>query len=54
MTPEDILSHPARVLTPEQRRYYFDHGHVVLKNAIDRSRLEASTTPSSAGRRADY
>lgn len=34
MTPEDILSHPARVLTPEQRRYYFDNGYVVVKGAI--------------------
>jgi len=34
MTPEDILSHPARVLTPEQRHYYFDHGYVVVEGAI--------------------
>ena len=35
MTPEDILSHPARVLTPEQRHYYFDYGYVVVEGAID-------------------
>jgi ectoine hydroxylase-related dioxygenase (phytanoyl-CoA dioxygenase family) len=40
MTPEDILSHPARVLTPEQRRYYFDNGYVVVEGAIGRPWLD--------------
>ncbi len=40
MTPEDILSHPARVLTPEQRRYYFDNGYVVAEGAIGRPWLD--------------
>src|SRR5262245_21208621 len=40
MTPEDILSHPARVLTPEQRRYYFDQGYVVVEGAIGKPWLD--------------
>src|SRR4029450_4335398 len=40
MPPEDILSPPARVLTPEQRRYYFDNGYVVVEGAIGRPWLD--------------
>ena len=40
MTPDDILSHPARVLTPEQRHYYFDHGYVVVEGAIGKPWLD--------------
>ena len=40
MTPEDILAHPARVLTPQQRRCYFDNGYVVVEGAIGRPWLD--------------
>ena len=28
MTPEQVLAHPPRVLTQEQRESYFDRGYV--------------------------
>lgn len=28
MTPEDILKHPPRVLSQDQREFYFEHGYV--------------------------
>ena len=28
MTPEEVLSYPARVLTQAQREHYFDHGYI--------------------------
>ena len=31
MTPEEILEHPARVLSEEQRRKYFDDGYVSVE-----------------------
>ena len=34
MTPEDILSHPARVLTQAQRECYFDHGYVGVESIV--------------------
>lgn len=34
MTPEQILSHPPRVLTQEQRESYFSNGYILLERAI--------------------
>ncbi len=34
MTPEDILSHPASVLTKEQRAFYFANGFVAVDGLI--------------------
>ena len=34
MTPDEILSHPARVLTQEQREHYFAHGYVGVKSLV--------------------
>ena len=34
MTPEDILRHPARVLTQDQREAYFRDGYLVVERLI--------------------
>ena len=34
MTPEDVLSHPARVLTQKQREFYVENGYVTVEGAI--------------------
>ena len=34
MRQQDILSHPARVLTQPERESFFDQGYVVKKRAI--------------------
>ena len=34
MTSEDILSHPARVLTEAQRRFYFETGYLAVDGLI--------------------
>ncbi|MDZ7788197.1 MAG: phytanoyl-CoA dioxygenase family protein [Halofilum sp. (in: g-proteobacteria)] len=40
MTPEQILSHPARVLTQEQRESYFNNGYILVEKAINEEWLE--------------
>lgn len=40
MTPEEILSHPPRVLTEKQREYYFENGYVTVEGAISDEWLE--------------
>jgi len=35
MTPDDILSHSARALTPPQRKAYFDDGYLLVERAVD-------------------
>jgi ectoine hydroxylase len=47
MTPEQILSHPARVLTQAQRESYFENGYLLLESIIPWEwveRLRATTT----------
>lgn len=34
MTPDDILSYPARILSEDQRRSYFEHGYVAVDGLI--------------------
>ena len=34
MTPEDVLSHPARVLTQAQREHYFEHGYIGVESLV--------------------
>ncbi|MBT6095255.1 MAG: phytanoyl-CoA dioxygenase family protein [Rhodospirillaceae bacterium] len=34
MIPEDILAHPARVLSHDQRQHYFDHGYVSVPGFV--------------------
>ncbi len=34
MNPDDILAHPARILTAEQRRTYFETGFVAIDAVI--------------------
>ena len=40
MTPEDILSHPARVLTTDQREAYFRDGFVTVEGVVPAEWLE--------------
>ncbi len=41
MTPEEILSHPARVLSQAQREYYFEHGFVGVESLVPAETLTA-------------
>ena len=34
MSPEDVLSCPSKVLTDEQRKFYFENGYLELKNFV--------------------
>ena len=34
MSPEDVLSYPSKVLTDEQRKFYFKNGYLELKNFV--------------------
>jgi len=34
MTPDEILSHPARALTQKQREHYFEHGYVGVDDLV--------------------
>ena len=34
MTPEQVLSYPSKVLTDEQRSFYFENGYLELKNFV--------------------
>ena len=34
MSPEEILSHPARILTQAQREHYFENGYVGVQNLV--------------------
>ncbi len=46
MTPEQILSHPPRVLTQAQREFYFENGYLLLERIIPQEwveRLRAAT-----------
>jgi ectoine hydroxylase-related dioxygenase (phytanoyl-CoA dioxygenase family) len=40
MTPDEITSHPCRVLTPEQREHYFEQGFIVRESLIAGEWLE--------------
>ena len=46
MPPEEVLSHPPKVLTDEQRRLYFDNGYLLVESIIPQEwvdRLRAAT-----------
>ena len=34
MTPEEILSNPAKILTHEQRENYFEYGYVGIEDFV--------------------
>ncbi len=40
MTPEEILAHPARVLTQAQREHYFEHGYVGVESLVPAETLQ--------------
>lgn len=47
MTPEDILSQPARILSQKQRESYFENGYLLLESIVPKDiveRLRAVTT----------
>ncbi len=46
MTPEDVLTHAPKILTDEQRQFYFANGYLLVENAIPQEwvqRLLATT-----------
>ena len=40
MTPEEIMAQPARVLTREQREFYFENGYVGVENLVPNGILD--------------
>lgn len=40
MKPEDILAHPARILTQEQRVHYFETGYLLVESLIDEAVID--------------
>ena len=40
MTPEEILSYSPRVLTEDQRKYYFDNGYLLVERVIPAKWIE--------------
>ncbi len=40
MTPEEILSYPAKILTQEQREHYFEHGYVGIEDFVPSETLK--------------
>ena len=40
MRLEEVLSHPPRVLTPEQRAFYFEQGYLHLEDFVSSDRIE--------------
>ena len=64
MTPEEILSHPPRILTQAQREHYFEYGYVGVESLVPAGILaelvgvtngfvEASRSDTRSGRRFD-
>ena len=64
MSPEQILAHPAKVLTQAQREAYFDHGYVLLPaflapawlarlNAVTAAFIEESRTLTASNAKFD-
>src|SRR2546423_7571822 len=46
MQPEEVLAHEPRVLTREQREFYFDNGYLLVEAVVDDEwlgRLRAAT-----------
>ena len=46
MTLDEVLAHPTKVITEEQRRFYFDNGYLLLESIIPQEwveRLRAAT-----------
>ena len=46
MTPEDVLSRKGKILSQDQRQFYFDNGYLLVENAIPQEwvvRLRATT-----------
>ncbi len=40
MTPDQILSYPARVLTQSQREHYFEHGYIGVQSLVPKDTLD--------------
>ena len=40
MTPEEILSYPAKILTQEQREHYFEYGYVGIEDFVPSETLK--------------
>ena len=43
MTPDEILAHPARVLSQAQREHYFEHGYVAVESLVPADTLAELT-----------
>lgn len=48
MTPEDILSTPAKILTAQQREFYFENGYILLERIIPDEVVENLRTVTEA------
>ena len=48
MTPEDILKHPANVLSQSQREFYVEQGYLKVEDAIPQARCVLRRRPPAA------
>ena len=44
MTPDEVLKHEPKILSDEQRRFYFDNGYLVVANAVPPEWIERLLT----------
>ena len=47
MTPDEILAHPARVLTQTQREHYFERGYVAVESLVPADTLAELTAATN-------
>ena len=47
MTPEEISSHPARVLTQAQREHYFERGYIGVESLVPQNTLTELVTTTT-------
>lgn len=48
MTPEEILSYPARVLSQSQREHYFNNGYIKVEDFVPKDILEGLLSATNA------
>ena len=44
MTPDEVLKHEPKILSDEQRRFYFDNGYLLVANAVPPEWIERLLT----------
>ena len=50
MTPEEVLSHPPRILSQKQREAYFEDGYLLLERIIPDEIVSLDLSPRNLQR----